>query len=256
MRLTLATDARPEALAEVRDWTVSVCAPAAAHPENEGDVAAIVLAVHEAAANVVEHAYRGAGGPLRLEASWSGPTLTVRVWHRGEPIDREAVAAPVFDGSRERGLGTFLIEQAADRVAYETAGDEHCVSIEKSFVTEPLKKEVAMSTNPTTQSSAHVFEPEIEVLDQTTVKEFRRELAEHVAPGRQLVLDLGKVQFVDSSGLGAILSASRQLLETGGDLKICSLTPPVRVLFELVRMHRVFDVLNDREEALGAFAQA
>ena len=113
-----------------------------------------------------------------------------------------------------------------------------------------------MSTNPTTQSSAHVFEPEIEVLDQTTVKEFRRELAEHVAPGRQLVLDLGKVQFVDSSGLGAILSASRQLLETGGDLKICSLTPPVRVLFELVRMHRVFDVLNDREEALGAFAQA
>jgi anti-sigma B factor antagonist len=70
------------------------------------------------------------------------------------------------------------------------------------------------------------------------------------------VLDLGKVQFVDSSGLGAILSASRQLLETGGDLKICSLTPPVRVLFELVRMHRVFDVLNDREEAVGAFARA
>ena len=102
----------------------------------------------------------------------------------------------------------------------------------------------------------HVFEPELEVLDTTTVKEFKRQLAENVAPGRRLVLDMGRVQFVDSSGLGAILSASRKLAETGGDLKICGLTPAVRVLFELVRMHRVFDVLNSREEALGALARA
>ena len=107
-----------------------------------------------------------------------------------------------------------------------------------------------------TTLTPHVFEPELEVLDTTTVKEFKRQLAENAAPGRRLVLDLGRVQFVDSSGLGAILSASRRLAETGGDLKICGLTPAVRVLFELVRMHRVFDVLNSREEALGAFARA
>ena len=108
----------------------------------------------------------------------------------------------------------------------------------------------------TTEATPHVFEPDLEVLDTTTVKEFKRQLAENTAPGRRLVLDLGRVQFVDSSGLGAILSASRRLAETGGDLKICSLTPAVRVLFELVRMHRVFDVLNSREEALSAFARA
>ena len=105
-------------------------------------------------------------------------------------------------------------------------------------------------------NSQHVFEPELEVLDTTTVKEFKRQLGEHLAAGRTLVLDLNRIQFIDSSGLGAILSASRKLNETGGELKVCSLTPSVRVLFELVRLHRVFDVLNSREEALGVTVQA
>ena len=59
MRLTLATDARPEALTEIREWTQSVCAPANGDPGNKSGVTAIVLAVHEAAARYDERIARG-----------------------------------------------------------------------------------------------------------------------------------------------------------------------------------------------------
>jgi anti-sigma B factor antagonist len=64
---------------------------------------------------------------------------------------------------------------------------------------------------------------------------------------------MAKVKFVDSSGLGALLSCLRQVNAEGGDLKICGLTKQVRVIFELVRMHRIFEMFNTREEAAKAY---
>ena len=58
---------------------------------------------------------------------------------------------------------------------------------------------------------------------------------------------------MDSSGCGAILSYLRQLNTVGGDLKLCCINKPVRALFQLVRMHRIFDILNTREEAVKAY---
>ena len=69
----------------------------------------------------------------------------------------------------------------------------------------------------------------------------------------QIVFDLSRLAFVDSSGLGAFLSCLRHVHAKGGDLKLCSLLPPVRTLFELVRMHKIFDIFNNRDEALRAF---
>lgn len=69
------------------------------------------------------------------------------------------------------------------------------------------------------------------------------------------VLDMSQLQFVDSSGLGAILSCLRELNKRDGDLSLCGLTKPVRTLFELVRMHRVFEIFNTREEAIRALGQ-
>jgi anti-sigma B factor antagonist len=67
-----------------------------------------------------------------------------------------------------------------------------------------------------------------------------------------VVFDLRELRFVDSSGLGAILSCLRQLNAKGGDLKLCEMTKPVRALFELVRMHKIFDIYVTKEQALRA----
>jgi anti-sigma B factor antagonist len=66
-------------------------------------------------------------------------------------------------------------------------------------------------------------------------------------------VDLSHLRFVDSSGLGAMLSCLRQLNATGGDLKLCGMSKAVRAVFELVRMHRIFDIYDTRELAVSAF---
>jgi anti-sigma B factor antagonist len=90
-------------------------------------------------------------------------------------------------------------------------------------------------------------------LDASNSKEFKRDIADTFEPKAKVVLDLARVRFIDSSGCGALLSYLRQLNAAGGDLKLCSVTQPVRALFELVRFHRILDILNTRDEAVKAF---
>ena len=90
-------------------------------------------------------------------------------------------------------------------------------------------------------------------LDSASSRGFKEQIAPVVAAHPKLIFDLSQLTFVDSSGLGAILSSLRQANAAGGDLKLCGLSKPVRALFELVRMHRIFDILNTREEAIRAF---
>ncbi len=89
-----------------------------------------------------------------------------------------------------------------------------------------------------------------DALDASNAKEFKAKLAPFITPGASLVFDLSSLTFVDSSGLGALLSCLRQLNASGGSLKLCGMVRPVRALFELVRMHRVFEIFNSQEEAI------
>lgn len=93
----------------------------------------------------------------------------------------------------------------------------------------------------------------VEELDASNSGEFKRDIAPVLQSHTKLVLDLGHLRFVDSSGLGAMLSCLRQLSAKGGDLKLCSMSKQVRALFELVRMHRIFDIYGTKEEAVRAF---
>lgn len=92
-----------------------------------------------------------------------------------------------------------------------------------------------------------------EVLDASIVGDFKNAIAPILRAETQVVLDMNNIQFVDSSGVGAILSCLRILNAEGGEFKICSLTKPVRALFELVRMHKIFDIFNSRELAIQSF---
>ncbi len=92
-----------------------------------------------------------------------------------------------------------------------------------------------------------------DTLDASNSKEFKAEVAPWITPRAKVIFDMRELRFVDSSGLGAILSCLRQLNAAGGELKLCAMNKPVRALFELVRMHRVFEILNTREEAIRSF---
>lgn len=69
--------------------------------------------------------------------------------------------------------------------------------------------------------------------------------------GRQsLLIDLQKVRFIDSSGLGALVSGFKNATTNQGTLKLSSLQPQVKSMFELTRLHRVFEIFATRDDAL------
>jgi anti-sigma B factor antagonist len=92
-------------------------------------------------------------------------------------------------------------------------------------------------------------------LDASTVEDFKAAAKPVIEKGIKVVFDMGSLSFVDSSGIGAIISCLRNLNARGGDLKLCGLTKPVRSLFELVRMHKIFDIYETSNEAAASFAR-
>jgi anti-sigma B factor antagonist len=92
-----------------------------------------------------------------------------------------------------------------------------------------------------------------EQLDAGNSDDFRQDLAPVLKDCRKLVLDLGRVQFVDSRGCGAILSCLKQLSANSGDLKLCNVTKYVRTVFDLIRLHKICEIVGSKGEALSSF---
>lgn len=120
-------------------------------------------------------------------------------------------------------------------------------------------------------AGATVIRPVTERLDLSVAGEFRAALIELVKNGhRNLVVDLSGVAFIDSSGLGALVSALK-MLKTGkdrrgaarphpsrrpaarGDVRLAALQPPVVSLMEIIRMNRVFKSYLTVDEAAESF---
>jgi anti-sigma B factor antagonist len=69
----------------------------------------------------------------------------------------------------------------------------------------------------------------------------------------KILIDLADVDFVDSSGLGTLVTCLRSVTKAGGVFKITSLQENPKMLFQTTRLDRVFDMHDDRDEAIGSF---
>ncbi|MEH2358329.1 STAS domain-containing protein [Nostoc sp.] len=87
------------------------------------------------------------------------------------------------------------------------------------------------------------------ILDGIRGNELRREVSNIVANGTNiLLLDMKEVNFIDSSGLGALVSAMQMVRTANGKLFVCSISDQVRMLFELTKMDRIFQTFADQDE--------
>ena len=94
----------------------------------------------------------------------------------------------------------------------------------------------------------------LEVLEPRLVADkaqaFKEAVGRYFANGPiSLVLDLAKVEFIDSSGLGAILSLLKRMPK-GSELLVCRLNEAVTNMFMLTRMDRVFTICKTVDEAM------
>src|SRR6266705_2585882 len=70
---------------------------------------------------------------------------------------------------------------------------------------------------------------------------------------RSIVLHMGEVGFIDSSGLGTMVRSLTSIRRAHGDLKLCNVTEPVRKVLEMPRLTQVFDAHESEEKAVAAF---
>jgi|SRR5687768_18449920 anti-sigma B factor antagonist len=94
-------------------------------------------------------------------------------------------------------------------------------------------------------------------VDLQVAGEFRTALLQLIeGQHHRLVIDLGDVHFVDSSGLGALVSALKtlKLLKSDGDVRLANVQPPVVALLEIIRLHRVFTSYPSVEQAVHSFS--
>lgn len=72
---------------------------------------------------------------------------------------------------------------------------------------------------------------------------------------KKILLNLGEVNYIDSSGIGELVSAFTSVRNQGGELKLLNLTKKVHDLLQITKLYTVFDIKDDEAAAIKAFAK-
>ncbi|HEV8264166.1 MAG TPA: STAS domain-containing protein [Gemmatimonadales bacterium] len=70
---------------------------------------------------------------------------------------------------------------------------------------------------------------------------------------KRFVIDFTKTGYIDSSGLGVLVSLSKKIREQGGELRLAGLNEDLQTLFELTKLDTLFAITKTADEALAAF---
>lgn len=107
-----------------------------------------------------------------------------------------------------------------------------------------------MLINAREQGAILILSVAAERIDAAAAIRFKEAMRAAIPEGpRRIVLDLGEVEFIDSSGLGAIVSVMKQL-EDGQRLDLAAMQPNVDRVFRLTRMDTVFAIHADLAAAV------
>ena len=101
-------------------------------------------------------------------------------------------------------------------------------------------------------ADTHVIELGGEV-DLYTAPEFKERLVQVIEDGKkQLIVDLSKATFIDSTTLGVLVGGVKRLRPAGGSLALVCTDENITKIFEITGLDRVFPIHSSREEALDA----
>jgi anti-sigma B factor antagonist len=73
---------------------------------------------------------------------------------------------------------------------------------------------------------------------------------------KKILFNLVDVQYIDSSGLGSLVSAFTSVRRQGGELKLLNLTSKVHDVLQITKLYTVFDIMDDEAVAINSFGQS
>lgn len=89
-------------------------------------------------------------------------------------------------------------------------------------------------------------------IDAGNILDFKTDIAPILDKCDQVIFDMTRIKFVDSSGIGVILSCMRKLHSQGGSLAMCGVRQQLIPLLKLVRLDRIIDIYPTRKAAVKA----
>jgi anti-sigma B factor antagonist len=107
-----------------------------------------------------------------------------------------------------------------------------------------------MKMTVTRKDGILIITPQVKRIDASIATDFKSKLVEFLDNGdKVIVLNLSEVDFIDSSGLGALVLILRKI-GADGRIKLCKLKEGVKSIFELTRLDKVFEIHKSEEGAL------
>ncbi|MFA6916032.1 MAG: anti-sigma factor antagonist [Parachlamydiales bacterium] len=213
------------------------------------------LAATEIFANVIKHAYDGqTKSSIVVTGEWTPTGLSIEFADQGKPFDPSAVPHPEMTVETEGGFGWYIIKSIADEISYHpkksATGWNHLNIFKRYGILEDQ-----MELRHQKEGETLIITPGCTSLDAREAKDFKQHTLDliNLEGVSKVVLDLGNIQYIDSSGLGSLLSVLKFLHVKGGELKLANLKKPVRTIFELVAMHKIFEIFNTAEEATNSY---
>ncbi|MBD3381344.1 MAG: anti-sigma factor antagonist [candidate division Zixibacteria bacterium] len=93
-------------------------------------------------------------------------------------------------------------------------------------------------------------------LDLTSSTELKEKVKEFLNQGKKnILLNLSKVDFINSSGLGTLVSTLKEVRMVKGRIALCCLAPYVQEIFEITQLSHIFDIYTTEDEAQQAVSQ-
>ena len=213
------------------------------------------LAINELFCNIVQHGYKNQKeGIILVEGRLEADGIRIEMADQGDIFDPQQMKEPSLAGDKSDGFGWYITRQIVDHITYmpkkSKEGWNH-LHLFKKYIEKGKKMQFAHKV----LNDILIITLEGNSLDAKDAPELKEKITNLITELNihNVVFDLSQVHFIDSSGLGVFLTILRLLSSRKGELKLASLNKAVRTLFELVSMHRIFEIYNSTDEAVRSF---
>lgn len=217
------------------------------------------LAIDEAFTNIVIHGYgKKSGSPVCIHAEYFKDEFAIEISDQGLIFNPFEVPPINLLGDQDHGYGWHLIRQIADRIVYTPKQHQNGWNYLKIYKRYYIRRENQMELTTMQRDGILVLRLESKELDAKQAQGFKEKAIQIISQkgNDSVIFDLQKLGFIDSSGLGALLSLLRQINTRGGRLCLAGMTPPVKTIFELVSMQKIFECYDTIDQAIHHLIEA
>ena len=255
--LNLTLDSTVSSADVAESAVIEFCASAGYGERQCGEIG---LAVREAVVNAVCHGnHEDMTKKVVLIAAMEDRGLVVSIRDEGEGFDPATLPDPLVADNllNESGRGYFLLKTCMDDVAVRriTPRGTELVMIKSLSKLPKEVREVSLKASNRQVDGVTVVDLSGRIVLGEGSEILRDTLRDLISQGhKKILLNLGDVNYSDSSGLGALVSGYTSLTSQGGHLKVLNLTKKVHDLLQVTKLLTIFEVFDDEATALKSYS--